>query len=70
LHTESESQPKDIKRGLNEWFGVQDRIIIIGMENNNEKDFKKLSQREVRALQLAMRHFFINYPQENLKDAI
>ncbi len=40
------------------------------MENNNQKDFKELSSSEVRDLQLAMRHFFINYPQENLKGVI
>ncbi|QTE35811.1 hypothetical protein J3L18_22040 [Mucilaginibacter gossypii] len=40
------------------------------MENNNQKDFKELASSEVRDLQLAMRHFFINYPQEKLKGVI
>lgn len=40
------------------------------MENTNEKDFIELSQAEVQDLQLGMRHFFINYPPEKLKEVI
>jgi hypothetical protein len=40
------------------------------MENTNEKDFTELSPNEVRDLQLGMRHFFINYPPEELKEVI
>jgi hypothetical protein len=40
------------------------------MENTNDREFKELSPKEVRDLQLGMRHFFINYPHEELKKLI
>jgi hypothetical protein len=39
------------------------------MENDNT-EFKEPSPNEVRDLQLGMRHFFTNYPHEELKQII
>ena len=40
------------------------------MENSNETELKELSPQEVRDLQLGMKHFFINYPHEEVKRII
>lgn len=40
------------------------------MESTNDKEFIELSPKQVRDLQLSMRHFFINYSQEEVKRII
>jgi hypothetical protein len=40
------------------------------MEINNDAVFEELSPNQVRDLQLAMRHFFVNYPHEEVKRII
>ena len=40
------------------------------MENTDDKELIELSTIQVRDLQLAMRYFFINYPQEEVKRII
>jgi hypothetical protein len=40
------------------------------MENTNDKEVIEQSSKQVRDLQLAMRHFFINYPHEEVKRII
>ncbi|SDR83165.1 hypothetical protein SAMN05216490_0022 [Mucilaginibacter mallensis] len=40
------------------------------MEINNDAVFEELSPNQVRDLQLGMRHFFVNYPHEEVKRII
>jgi len=40
------------------------------MGNTNDIEFKELSPEEVRDLQLGMRHFFVDYPPDELKKII
>ena len=40
------------------------------MEINNDAVFEELSPNQVRDLQLGMRHFFVNYPLEEVKRII
>ena len=37
------------------------------MEINNNAVFEELSSNQVRDLRLGMRHFFVNYPHEDVK---
>jgi len=37
------------------------------MEINNDAVFEELSPNQARDLQLGMRHFFVNYPHEEVK---
>jgi len=37
------------------------------MEINNDAVFEGLSPNQIRDLQLGMRHFFVNYPHEDVK---
>jgi hypothetical protein len=40
------------------------------IEINNDAVFEELSPNQVRDLQLGMRHFFVNYPHEEVKRII
>jgi len=40
------------------------------MEINNDAVFEELSPNQVRDLQLSMRHFFVNYPYQEVKRII
>ena len=40
------------------------------MEINNDAVFEELSLNQVRDLQLGMKHFFVNYPHEEVKRTI
>jgi hypothetical protein len=40
------------------------------MEINNNAVFEELSSNQVRDLQLGMKHFFVNYPHEEVKRII
>jgi hypothetical protein len=40
------------------------------MEINDDAVFQELSPNQVRDLQLGMRHFFVNYPHEEVKRII